>query len=92
MDPLIAFLALLLVASAVVGSGWLACRGVGDILSGLFRGPELGWPHGVQEDEPVPWNWTTSSPERVAELLESGPRASPLRPQLGRGLARKGRW
>ena len=93
MDPLIALLALLLVAAALVGSGWLACRGVDDILTGLFRGPDLGWPHGVQEEDPAPWNWAASHQEpAAAEYAEPHPRLAPLAPQVGRGLARKGRW
>ena len=92
MDPVIALVALLLVASALVGSGWRAYRGLDDILTGLFRGPDLGWPHGVQEEDPQPWNWAASHPEPAAEDVERQPRVAPLDAHVGRGLARKGRW
>jgi hypothetical protein len=75
-----------------VGSGWLACRGPDDILSGLFRGPYLGWPHGVQQEDPAPWNSAARHPEPAAEAIEQRPRMARLAPHVGRGLAPKGRW
>ena len=92
MDPLIALLALLLVAAALVGSGYLACRGMTDLFAGLFHGPELGWPHGVQEEDPVPWNWAAGGPGAAAERVDTAARTSPLAPHVRRGLARKGHW
>jgi hypothetical protein len=92
MDPLIALLALLLVASARAGSGWLAYRGLNDILTAILRSPDLGWPHCVQEEDPAPRNWAASHPEPAVEHVEPHPQVAPLAAHVGRGLARKGRW
>lgn len=93
MNPLIALLAVGITFAALFGAGWLACRRMTDLYTGLFRGPELGWPRGVQEEEPVDWNW---DPAPDAHREPAAPEAviptSRLSPSVGRGLARRARW
>ncbi len=33
-----------------------------ELIGGLFRPPELGWPSGVQEDDDVAWSWGGARP------------------------------
>jgi hypothetical protein len=74
MDVLLSIVALLLLAApAGMAAAWFTNCGP-DALSSLFRPDRgLGWPHGVQEEDPPPWNW---QPDRPARLDPSGTSAS----------------
>jgi hypothetical protein len=59
VNPLLALLALAVVSGAMVGLAWLGLGRQGDLLTGLYRAPDLGWPRGVQEEDPPPsWRWS----------------------------------
>jgi hypothetical protein len=68
VNPLLALVALSLLGAALVVVARLVVGRQGDLLAGLFRAPELGWPHGVQEEDPPPsWRW---SPRREPVAVE----------------------
>jgi hypothetical protein len=84
------------VTTACVAAGFVALRGAGAaaaMMSQMFASPaELGWPHGVQEDDDFRWRWSggpavqvengaedISSPPEIVDLTDgSGPRALPI--------------
>ena len=61
--------------------------GDGGPLNGIFPGDQsLGWPHGVQEeDPPVGWNWSPphvtrrALPDPIPELVEAPIQRLPMR-------------
>ena len=58
MNPLTALSGIALLIAAMVALAWICLRGQGELMSGLFRAPGLGWPRGVQEEDPPPsWRW-----------------------------------
>jgi len=75
MPPLIAVVALALLIAAMVALAWICPRGEGGLMSGLFRAPDLGWPRGVQEEDPPP-SWSQPAPREA--LLP--PEPIPVRP------------
>ena len=59
MDALLSAAGLFALAAPVgFAAAWLVVKGPSG-LAGLF-GPQpgLGWPHGVQEEDPPSWNWS----------------------------------
>jgi hypothetical protein len=94
VNPLLALLALGLVTVALLGAGWAACHGMTTLYVGIFRGPELGWPRGVQEEEPVAWDWNAAaraSTDAIAPHESAGvspPLVGDLPPALARGADR----
>jgi hypothetical protein len=75
VHPLIALLVLALLIAAVVGLAWICLRGEGELMSGLFRAPGLGWPRGVQEEDPPP-SWRRATPRDALRT----PEPIPVRP------------
>ena len=60
MDPLDAFVLLLILGAAyVLVRGWSIPSGVLDSFGAGFMPyrADDGWPHGVQEEEPRAWRW-----------------------------------
>jgi hypothetical protein len=59
VNPLLALVGLGLLGAALLIVARLAFGRQGDVLANLYRAPELGWPHGVQEEDPPPsWGWS----------------------------------
>lgn len=102
--------ALMLACAAPLGlaAAWFTSRGP-NALADFFRpgaSLDLGWPHGVQEEDAPTWNWddrarpadTTAIPParpdvEIAELDAGSLPVSPVVRQIGRGSSRRdGRW
>ena len=67
MTPLIALLGLALLVGGMISFARLGLGRQADLLSGLFRAPDLGWPRGVQEEDPPP-SWRSlprTEPARI---------------------------
>ena len=48
-------------------------RGLDTFAAGFLPYRSAGWPHGVQEEDPVPWSWSTAGERRVpAESADIG--------------------
>ena len=63
---------LALLIAAIVALAWICLRGEGELMSGLFRAPGLGWPRGIQEEDPPPsWRWPT--PREAPRMPEPVP-------------------
>ena len=72
-------------------------RGLEGFGAGFFPYRSAGWPEGVQEEDPVPWSWssnggpglrgprTDAGPVPAAELVEIGPADARLAITLGLG-------
>jgi hypothetical protein len=75
VHPLTALLALALLITAIVALAWICLGGEGELMSGLFRAPGLGWPRGVQEEDPPP-SWRRATPREALP----GPEPMPVRP------------
>jgi hypothetical protein len=90
MTALTALLALGLAAAVLFGAGWLACGRLAETYSGLFRASDLGWPRGVQEEDPVAWNWTPR-PDEPVDAAPPPAATAPVAARVGRGPARRGR-
>lgn len=97
MDLVTAFLGLTLMVGGLIGFAWFVLGREADHLAGMYRAAQMGWPHGVQEDDPPPvWSWRSpgdhadrDDPLRAAPL----PARSLVSPQMGRGSSRRhGRW
>jgi hypothetical protein len=59
VNPLLALVGLGFLGVALVIVARLVFGRQGDLLASLYRAPELGWPHGVQEEDPPPsWRWS----------------------------------
>jgi hypothetical protein len=68
MDPLSVMLLLALAAPVGLAAAWFSSRGA-EAMSSLFKSDRgLGWPRGVQEEDPVGWNWD----HRAAAGLPAG--------------------
>ena len=100
MDLVTAFFGLTLMVGGLIGFAWYVFGREVDHLAGMFRPPDLGWPRGVQEEDPPPaWNvWPHASPMAV-RVHEGGlwtdrlPARSPVSARVGRGSSRRhGRW
>jgi hypothetical protein len=86
VNPLTALLGLALLIAVMVGLAWVSLGGEGDLLSGLFRAPGLGWPRGVQEEDPPPgWRWSQRAearfmPDDALDPRTPTPERMPVRP------------
>jgi hypothetical protein len=59
VNPLLALVGLAFLGAALVIVARLVFGRQGDLLASLYRAPELGWPHGLQEEDPPPsWRWS----------------------------------
>jgi len=47
---------------------------------------KLEWPRGVQEEDPVPWSWTSPRKPDLPEFHEIGGDDAPPASSVGRGL------
>jgi hypothetical protein len=85
---------LLLALAAPVGlaAAWFSGRGA-EAMSSLFKTDRgLGWPRGVQEEDPVAWNWErrpTAPPPPGSE--SPWPVVERVAFRIGRGSARSSR-
>lgn len=97
MDLVTAFLGLTLMVGGLIGFAWYVLGREADHLAGMYQGSPMGWPHGVQEEDP-PTAWSWRPPRGHADrddLLRSAqlPARSLLAPHMGRGSSRRqGRW
>jgi hypothetical protein len=89
-------IAMLLALAAPVGfvAAWFSGRGA-EALSTFFRpDPGLGWPRGVQEEDPPSWNWDARSgdsqdPPTAPSPPAEGTRAAPVAFRIRPGSARR---
>jgi hypothetical protein len=72
VHPLTALLALALLIAAIVALAWICLPGERELMSGLFRAPGLGWPRGVQEEDPPP-SWRLATPREAVQMPETMP-------------------
>jgi hypothetical protein len=87
VDLLTALLGLALLIAVMVGLARVCLGGEGDLMSGLFRAPGLGWPRGVQEEDPPPgWGWS----QRHEEPSRPGDADEPRAPLPERLIVRPG--
>jgi hypothetical protein len=74
MDALLSAFAL--AAPVGLAAAWLVVKGPSG-LTGLFASQRLGWPHGVQEEDPPSWDWSamgrTEGPEVIPAPDEPPP-------------------
>jgi hypothetical protein len=95
MDTLLSVIVLLSLAAPVgLAAAWFSSRGA-EAMSSLFKTDRgLGWPRGVQEEDPVAWNWE-HGPAVAPPPPGSEPARSPIVERvafrIGRGSARGGR-
>ncbi|MFL5680847.1 MAG: hypothetical protein ACJ77B_09635 [Chloroflexota bacterium] len=100
MDLLVALLGIAAMAGGLVAFAWFVLGRQVEHLRGMFRADELGWPRGVQEEDPAPtWNVAGLSVAGVGSLDDDraiaggAPARVRVEPQLGRGSSRRGgRW
>jgi hypothetical protein len=82
---------LALAAPAGLAAAWFNTHGA-DAISTVFRPDRgLGWPRGVQEEEPTAWNWDRAAGSGVADgrVDDPGPPAvAPVAFRVGPGSAR----
>ncbi len=65
--------ALFVLGSLVVAR--LLLRPGGVTMDDLLMRPDLAWPHGVQEEEPVPWRFERLDPARSPPSGSAGSRS-----------------
>jgi hypothetical protein len=92
MEAVLGILAVVaLAAPAGLAAAWFSTHGA-DALSTLFRPDRgLGWPHGVQEEEPTAWNWDRRTGSGVADRASDAaepPTVAPVAFRVGPGSAR----
>ena len=70
----------------VARRGAVALRPGGVTIDDLLMRPDLAWPRGVQEEEPVPWRFERLTPpgHRRAARLAAGLAARPTHQGFGR--------
>jgi hypothetical protein len=97
METVLSIVVVLALAAPVgLAAAWFSTRG-GDALAGFFRPSsvvELGWPRGVQEEEPTAWNWDHRLGSSVADRPPDEAEPATIAPvafRLGPGSARHGR-
>jgi len=97
MDIILGFAALLLVIGMVV---FVMSPQTGrslDVFGSGFVGYRAsGWPQGVQEEDPVPWSWSTRGTPEIPEFHEVGrdgipPATTVERASMHDGMARRRR-
>jgi hypothetical protein len=95
VDTLLSVMLLLALAAPVgLAAAWFSGRGA-EAMSSLFKSDRgLGWPRGVQEEDPVAWNWD-HRPAAASPPSSSRQAGSPIVERvafrMGRGSARGGR-
>jgi hypothetical protein len=93
VDALFSVMQLLALAAPVgLAAAWFSGRGA-EAMSSLFKTDRgLGWPRGVQEEDPVAWNWghRPATPPRPGTEPRS-PIVERVAFRIGRGSARGGR-
>ena len=93
MDTLLSLILLLALAAPVgLAAAWFSGRGA-EAMSSLFKTDRgLGWPRGVQEEDPVAWNWDRrpAGPPPVG-MQPRSPIVERVAFRIGRGSARGGR-
>ena len=82
--------ALIVLGSLVVAR--LLLRPGGVTIDDLLMRPDLAWPRGVQEEEPVPWRFERLTPpgHRRAARLAAGLAARPTHARLRDGVIERG--
>ena len=93
MDTLLSVILLLALAAPVgLAAAWFSGRGA-EAMSSLFKTDRgLGWPRGVQEEDPVAWNWERRPASPAPPGSESRwPVVERVAFRIGRGSARGGR-
>jgi hypothetical protein len=91
MDILLGFAALLLVIGMVVFvTSPKTGRSLDVFGSGFVGYRASGWPQGVQEEDPVPWSWSTGGTREMAEFHEVGRDGAPTATSVDRGSMRDG--
>ena len=94
MDTLLSVILLLALAAPVgLAAAWFSGRGA-EAMSSLFKTDRgLGWPRGVQEEDPVAWNWDhrPAAPPRPGSEPAPWPIVERVAFRIGRGSARGGR-
>ena len=93
MDTLLSVILLLALAAPVgLAAAWFSGRGA-EAMSSLFKTDRgLGWPRGVQEEDPVAWNWERRPASPPPPGSESRwPVVERVAFRIGRGSARGGR-
>jgi hypothetical protein len=83
MDTVLSIVVVLALAAPVgAAAAWFSTRGA-DALAVFFRPgsvAELGWPHGVQEEEPTAWNWDRGPGPRAGDRSLDGAEPATLTP------------
>jgi hypothetical protein len=91
MDILLGFAALLLVIGMVVFVTSPQTGRTLDVFGSGFVGYRAsGWPHGVQEEDPVPWSRSTGGTQEMAEFHEVGRDGAPTATTVDRDSMRDG--
>ena len=93
MDVLLSVVQLLAVAAPVgLAAAWFSGRGA-DAMSSLFRSERgLGWPRGVQEEDPVAWDWdrgAAAARDAGSDTHAVSTAVEPVVFRVGRGAARR---
>jgi hypothetical protein len=80
MEIIIPFLACIALGAPIGFAGALLIGSGPEFMRGLFSGPtELGWPHGVQEEDPPGgWTWRLPGEDRPSAPLPVSDRIEPL--------------
>lgn len=99
MDILTALLGIAAIVGGMVVFAWFVLGRQVEHLRGMFRVDELGWPVGVQEEDPPPtWDLGTAG-ARVRRATDDAlavadlPTRTAVEARVGRGTSRRGgRW
>ncbi len=81
MDALLSAFAL--AAPVGLAAAWLVVKGPSG-LTGLFTSQRLGWPHGVQEEDPPSWDLSALGRAQDPEVIPAPhepPPSDPLEPR-----------
>jgi hypothetical protein len=91
MDNLVGFAALLLVIGMVVFvTSPRTGRSLDVFGSGFVGYRASGWPQGVQEEDPLPWSWSTRGNPETPEFHDLGREGSPTATAVERGWVHDG--
>jgi hypothetical protein len=78
MDALLSAFAL--AAPVGLAAAWLVVKGPSG-LTGLFASQRLGWPHGVQEEDPPSWDWSAMGRTPGTEVIATADEPLPSDPK-----------
>jgi hypothetical protein len=99
VDILTALLGISTMAGGLIALAWYVFGREADHLAGMYKAHDLGWPRGVQEDDPPPaWSWRSARPDADERGDRQSGAGAPFAtavtpPRIGRGSARRhGRW